>query len=98
MDFNQRYIKYKTSVDEYLERFIEETQPETLYRPAKYVLDGGGKRIRPLLVLLSCEAVGGNTAEAIHAGVAIEILHNFTLVHGDIVDHAGSRRGGRAWP
>lgn len=93
MDFNQRYLEYKTNVDEYLKRFIDETQPRTLYQPAKYVLDGGGKRIRPLLVLLSCEAVGGSIGEALHAGVAIEILHNFTLVHDDIMDHASSRRG-----
>ncbi|MBI3005220.1 MAG: polyprenyl synthetase family protein [Ignavibacteriales bacterium] len=93
MDFNQRYIEYKTKVDEYLNRFIEETSPRSLYQPAKYVLDGGGKRIRPLLVLLSCEAVGGSVSEAIHAGVAVEILHNFTLVHDDIMDHASSRRG-----
>jgi geranylgeranyl diphosphate synthase type II len=59
----------------------------------KYVLSGGGKRIRPLLVILSCEAVGGTLRYAVNAAVAIEILHNFTLVHDDIMDNASSRRG-----
>jgi geranylgeranyl diphosphate synthase type II len=93
MDFNDRYLRYKSLVDKYLEKFVSENEPETLYKPAKYVLGAGGKRIRPLLVLLSCEAVGGSPQEALHAGVAVEILHNFTLVHDDIMDNAHSRRG-----
>ena len=93
MDFNKRYIEYKTKVDEYLSQFIDESKPQTLYHPARYVLVGGGKRIRPLVVLLSCEAVGGSTEDALHASAAVEILHNFTLVHDDIMDNANSRRG-----
>ncbi|HLF20307.1 MAG TPA: polyprenyl synthetase family protein [Bacteroidota bacterium] len=93
MDFNKRYIEYKTKVDEYLSQFIDESKPQTLYHPARYVLVGGGKRIRPLVVLLSCEAVGGSTEDALHASAAVEILHNFTLVHDDIMDNADSRRG-----
>ncbi len=53
----------------------------------------GGKRIRPVVTLLACEAVGGEASDAVHAGVGIEILHNFTLVHDDIMDHAETRRG-----
>lgn len=53
----------------------------------------GGKRIRPVLVLLACEAVGGEAHDALHAGAGVEVLHNFTLVHDDIMDHATSRRG-----
>ncbi len=59
----------------------------------RYVLGGGGKRVRSVLLLLSCEAVGGTASRAIHAAAAVEILHNFTLVHDDIMDNADARRG-----
>jgi geranylgeranyl diphosphate synthase type II len=59
----------------------------------RYVLDGGGKRLRSTLVLLSCQAVGGRAEEALPAAVAVELLHNFTLVHDDIMDNAETRRG-----
>lgn len=93
MDFEQKYHAYKALVDRYLADAIQASQPRSLYQPLKYVLAGGGKRIRPILVLLACEAVGGKTGDALHAGAGIEILHNFTLVHDDIMDHAHSRRG-----
>ena len=59
----------------------------------RYVLSGGGKRVRAVLTLLSCEAVGGTVHEALNAAAAIEILHNFTLVHDDIMDNSHTRRG-----
>ncbi len=67
--------------------------PFSLYDPLNYIMAGGGKRVRPLLVLLSCEAFGGNIQNAIDAAISVEILHNFTLVHDDIMDNAGTRRG-----
>jgi geranylgeranyl diphosphate synthase type II len=93
MDFRQEYESYKTLIDRALNEAVQVTEPRSLYRPLKYVLSGGGKRIRPILVLLACEAVGGTRKQAIPAGTGIEILHNFTLVHDDIMDHAHSRRG-----
>jgi len=93
MNPEQRYKRHKTAVERYLRGFINEHKPQTLYTPAKYVLAAGGKRIRPVLTLLACEAVGGVAADAMHAGAGIEILHNFTLVHDDIMDHAQTRRG-----
>jgi geranylgeranyl diphosphate synthase type II len=68
-------------------------QPTHLYQPIAYTLDQGGKRLRPLLVLLSCELFGGNTEEALHPAMGLEIFHNFTLLHDDIMDHAPLRRG-----
>ncbi|MDH3252897.1 MAG: polyprenyl synthetase family protein, partial [Ignavibacteria bacterium] len=59
----------------------------------RYVLQAGGKRVRSTLLLLACEAVGGKAATALDAGVAVELLHNFTLVHDDVMDNAESRRG-----
>lgn len=70
-----------------------EKYPYSLYDPLNYIMSGGGKRIRPILVLLACEAFGGKQDEAINAAIAIEILHNFTLVHDDIMDNASTRRG-----
>jgi geranylgeranyl diphosphate synthase type II len=70
-------------------------EPATLYAPVRYVLDGGGKRVRPVLVLLAAEAFGGEAARrrALPAALAVEVFHNFTLVHDDIMDGASARRG-----
>ena len=91
--FISQYQAYKKNIDRQLRLCISKNEPQSLYQPVNYVLSGGGKRIRPLLVLLACEAVGGASRQAEHAAVAIEILHNFTLVHDDIMDNASSRRG-----
>lgn len=68
-------------------------QPSSLYKPYKYALSVGGKRIRPLLTLLACGMNGGKTEDALPAALAVEILHNFSLVHDDIMDSADTRRG-----
>ncbi len=91
--FDKKYQKYRTIIDRKLTSSVRKNEPVSLYEPMKYVLSASGKRIRPLLILLSCEAVGGTMNEAVNAAVAIEVLHNFTLVHDDIMDHAASRRG-----
>ncbi len=67
--------------------------PPNLYDPIRYVLASKGKRFRPVLLLISCEAAGGTIEEAYNASLAIEILHNFTLVHDDIMDNDELRRG-----
>ena len=72
-------------------RFVRE--PEQLYEPIAYALDLGGKRLRPVLVLLSCDLFGGNIEEAVFPAMGVEIFHNFTLLHDDIMDNALLRRG-----
>ncbi len=67
--------------------------PEELYAPVRYVLEGGGKRLRPVLLILSARIFGADVARAMPAALAVEVFHNFTLVHDDIMDHAISRRG-----
>ncbi len=67
--------------------------PDSLYDPCKYIMDAGGKRIRPILVLFSCNAVSGSFNSAYNAALAIELIHNFTLAHDDIMDNADLRRG-----
>ncbi|WP_443938634.1 polyprenyl synthetase family protein [Pedobacter sp. MW01-1-1] len=68
-------------------------QPKQLYEPITYIINLGGKRIRPLLVLIATELFGKDAKEAIHAAMAIEVFHNFTLIHDDIMDNAPLRRG-----
>ncbi len=67
--------------------------PQSLYRPIEYVLNGGGKRIRPILTLLANHAFHGSEQAALNAAVSLEMLHNFTLVHDDIMDEDYQRRG-----
>jgi geranylgeranyl diphosphate synthase type II len=90
--FLQEYNAYKQAVERTLETLIAEERPRSLYAPMRYVLAGGGKRIRPVLTMMSCAAVGGNPYDALLGGLAVEILHNFTLVHDDIMDKADMRR------
>jgi geranylgeranyl diphosphate synthase type II len=71
---------------------VPDTPPE-LYEPVKYVLSLGGKRIRPALVILSCDLFAGAVESALIPAVAIEVFHNFTLVHDDIMDRSEIRRG-----
>ncbi|MDZ7372374.1 MAG: polyprenyl synthetase family protein [candidate division KSB1 bacterium] len=65
----------------------------SFYGPVRYILEGGGKRLRPVLVLLSAEAVGSPPEEALPCALAVELMHNFTLVHDDIMDRDTLRRG-----
>ena len=89
----QKYNGYKKLIDDKISSFIKKDNPASLYKPLKYILDGGGKRIRPVLLLFACEASGGNPENALNAAIAVEVLHNFTLIHDDIMDNADSRRG-----
>lgn len=68
-------------------------EPQRLYEPIIYSMSGGGKRLRPVLLLLCCEAFGGDVQEALPAASAVEMFHNFTLLHDDIMDNAAVRRG-----
>lgn len=72
---------------------IPNRTPKSIYEPFRYVMAAEGKRIRPILTLLSAGACGGNVWDALDYAVAVEILHNFTLVHDDIMDKSEKRRG-----
>ena len=67
--------------------------PDSLTKPVAYVLQGAGKRLRPLLTIISTEACGGTKTDVFSAALAVEILHNFTLVHDDIMDQDSIRHG-----
>ncbi|MEI7897527.1 MAG: polyprenyl synthetase family protein [bacterium] len=70
-------------------------EPEQLYQPIAYTLDLGGKRLRPVLVLMACDIFGGELEKAVYPAMGVEIFHNFTLLHDDIMDNAPLRRGNK---
>jgi len=79
-------------IEEELAKINLMAQPEDLYQPIAYALESGGKRIRPALCLMACEALGGDVEKAIYPALALEIFHNFTLLHDDIMDKDDIRR------
>ena len=85
--------KYMYAFETGLKNYLDKKSPENLYEPIQYILNLGGKRIRSLLVLMSADLFGNKYKEAVNAALAIEIFHNFTLVHDDIMDNAELRRG-----
>ena len=68
-------------------------QPADLYNPIYYTMALGGKRLRPVLMLMACEAVGGKAGDALIPAIGLELFHNFTLLHDDLMDRADVRRG-----
>ena len=91
--FNSIYEIERKKIDKRLKSLLKSRRPESLYKPGAYILESSGKRIRPLLILFSTKAVGGRFTSSYNAAVAVELLHNFTLVHDDIMDNADKRRG-----
>ena len=85
--------EYKALFLEHLKKKIETKEPKNLYEPITYILNLGGKRLRPILTLMSCDLFGGDRYKALDAALAIELFHNFSLVHDDIMDKAPLRRG-----
>lgn len=84
---------YKEEFVVYLNEKIKVKEPINLYEPIHYILQIGGKRLRPVLTLITCDLFNGTIKEAYDAALAIEIFHNFTLIHDDIMDNASIRRG-----
>ncbi len=80
-------------VNKEIETLQFDASPKSLFEPISYILSLGGKRIRPVLTLLSCEMLGGKPKDAISTALAIEVFHNFTLLHDDLMDKAAIRRG-----
>lgn len=80
-------------IDEALQSLVSRSEPDGLYGPVRYVLQQGGKRLRPILLLLTSQVFGVDEEDALWAALAVEVFHNFTLVHDDIMDHADERRG-----
>jgi len=84
------YIK---QIESELSNFELPKFPENLYDPLRYFFELGGKRLRPALTLMTAENFGGQGKDALHAAMAVELFHNFSLIHDDIMDEAPFRRG-----
>lgn len=80
-------------LDHLTTQFSAPKEPKNLYAPIHYILDLGGKRLRPVLTLMSCELFGTPFEKAQNAALAVELFHNFSLIHDDIMDNAPLRRG-----
>ncbi len=89
--YSQLYNLLNKSLTELNDSF--DKQPKELYDPQKYILSLGGKRIRPLLTLIGADLFNCDPGKAIHAAHAVELFHNFSLIHDDIMDNAPLRRG-----
>jgi len=89
----QDLVNYAQALQHKLERVELDKEPKGLYDPINYILSIGGKRIRPLLTLLSCSVFEGEVDDALSAALAVELFHNFSLIHDDIMDEAPLRRG-----
>lgn len=85
-------IEYQQQIEYALKNKKYGSNPKELYEPIEYMMSLGGKRLRPVLVFVGCEFFGGDTSKALHPALAIELFHNFTLVHDDIMDKAPLRR------
>src|SRR5690554_6551151 len=85
--------KYHEALEGHLQEDVGKNEPKQLYDPIKYILSIGGKRIRPALTLMVCDFFGTDFKKAIPAALAVELFHNFSLIHDDVMDEAPLRRG-----
>jgi len=85
--------KYQNSFIKYLEEYTVYREPKGLYEPITYILNLGGKRLRPVLTLMTADIFNIDYNKALDAALSIEVFHNFSLVHDDIMDDAPLRRG-----
>lgn len=90
MQTNEQLLR---SFENYLASVDFPSEPELLYAPIRYALSGGGKRLRPLLTMLGFKLYREELNEVMPAAAAVEVFHNFTLLHDDIMDHSDMRRG-----
>ena len=92
MDLKQELSKRADVFNIELEEYLKNGQPKSLYDATRYLPLAGGKRLRPCISMLSCDAVGGDVKRVMPFAVALELIHNFTLVHDDIMDKSRLRR------
>ena len=89
----KQFQEYLDAVNQAIAAIPYPQQPGHLYEPIAYHMALGGKRIRPILTLMACDAMGGDASKAMNAAVGLEMFHNFTLLHDDVMDNADVRRG-----
>lgn len=91
--FMQQIVQLQNSINQYISNKSYGASPVELYEPINYIMSLGGKRLRPCLLLMACDMFGGDVEQALAPALAIEVFHNFTLMHDDIMDKAPLRRG-----
>ncbi len=92
MDLNKELKKRRDFFNIQLEKFLTNGTPKSLYYAARHLPIAGGKRLRPCTAMIACEAVNGDILNVVSLTIAIELIHNFTLVHDDIMDKSKFRR------
>jgi geranylgeranyl diphosphate synthase type I len=92
MDLQNELTKRAAMFNTYWQRYLEIKKPTMLYEASQYLPSAGGKRIRPFLTMVSCESVTGDAQKALPFAAGLELMHNFTLIHDDIMDHSLLRR------
>lgn len=85
--------QYQEFISDYLQSQSKSKEPKNLYEPIHYIMELGGKRMRPILTLMSAEVFDADYKKALPAALAVEVFHNFSLIHDDIMDDAPLRRG-----
>ena len=93
MDVMEILKAYAEEIDVVIDDSLSKLEPESLYESSEYLIKAGGKKFRPALTLLSCQAVGGKPEKALKAAAAIELTHTYSLIHDDIMDNDDTRRG-----
>ncbi len=92
-DYSKFYERQRQIIEKRIEKVFKNLKQDSLYEPAEYIATSGGKRLRSFLVQISAKAVGGKPNQVYNSAIAVELFHNFTLVHDDIMDNADKRRG-----
>ena len=93
MDLKKEILNRGEVFNKELDAFLSRRSPENLYDASRHLPMAGGKRLRPVLCMISCEAVSGDFLQVMPFALAVEIVHNFSLVHDDIMDKSTLRRG-----
>jgi len=92
MDLKSELEKRREIFEKELQKYLQEQEPKTLYDAVRHLPLSGGKRLRPILSIIACEAVGGKIEDVMPFAVSLELIHSFTLVHDDIMDKSTLRR------
>jgi len=92
MDLQNELMKRTTMFNTYWQQYLQIKKPTMLYEASQHLPFAGGKRIRPFLTMISCESVSDDAQKALPFAAGLELMHNFTLVHDDIMDHSMLRR------
>jgi geranylgeranyl diphosphate synthase, type II len=85
--------RFLEQIEKVIETIPYPDEPKELYQPIQYTISNAGKRFRPVVMMMACDLLDGDCTDAIHPAVSLELLHNFTLIHDDIMDQAPLRRG-----